>query len=575
MPERCAYMFKSYFLKEKYKKLLLTSSVANGVNMILAVIDSFIAGNNFGENGIAAVTLVAPLYSVALCVGGMITEGGGLMYARAAGEHDKKRMDELFSESLILAAIAGVILLLLSFTCGDLYFRTYSDAPNALAYAKEYYSYYRVIFGIVPIQFYLSRIVFNDGDGKFCMISYFTRVCVSIIVSVTACRAIGIKGIGIGELAGILASFIPLFLHFAKKVYSHKLVFFLSKKDIPNILKYSVSDALNYLYGGIVTVTLNNVILANFGESYLCIYALVGNLLNVEHFIDGIGGAMYPMIETFMGEKNLAAQKKVLKYSAEAVYLEGAICAAVIGIFAPSIVKLLGVEDPHIVPLCISAVRIVGIPIIGYALGIYISSYYILCERIVLATVLTCLSNAILPVVLCSIAGSRLGINGLWYIIGLSPLFSVILVEVFVLIRYGKKQFPYIYPDYGNVSKSYEFTLTEENAVSFRDDVEKVLIENNVEKKRRFKLLLLCEEIPLLIHEKNDKRLLMECSLLIGEKVNLIFRDDGESFDLTDEDMDITSLRSYILSRIMSFSRENVSMLTTSYNRNIIYTLDE
>lgn len=568
-------MFKTGFLKEKYKKLLFTSSVANGVNMILAVIDSFIAGRYLGESGISAITLVAPLYSVTLCVGGMITEGGGLMYARAAGEHDKKRMDEIFCEGLILAAIAGIIMFLLSVTCGDFYFRTYSDAPNALAYAKEYYSYYRILFGIVPIQFFLSRIVFNDGDGKMCMISYFTRVGISILVSTIACGKMGIRGIGIGELTGILASFVPLFLHFAKKAYSHKLVLFLSGKDIPNILKYSVSDALTYLYGGIVTVTLNNIILSNFGESYLCIYALVGNLLNVEHFIDGIGGAMYPMIETFMGERNLAAQKKVLKYSAGAVYIEGVVCAVAIGIFAPSIVRLLGVTDPVIFPLCVSAVRIVGIPIIGYALGIYFSSYYILCERIVLATVLTCLSNAVLPVALCSIAGSRLGINGLWYIIGLSPLFSVIMIGLFVLIKYGKKQFPYIYPDYGNVSKSYEFNLTEENVISFRDDVEKVLIENNVDKKRRFKLLLLCEEIPLLIHERNEKRLLMECSVLIEDKVNLIFRDDGDSFDLTDEDMDITSLRSYILSRIMSFSRENVSMLTTSYNRNIIYTLDE
>ena len=81
--------------------------------------------------------------------------------------------------------------------------------------------------------------------------------------------------------------------------------------------------------------------------------------------------------------------------------------------------------------------------------------------------------------------------------------------------------------------------------------------------------MLLTEELEMLILEKNPgKKILSECTLMIRDDIQLIFRDNGVLFDITDEDSSITSLRSYLVANLMVRQRRKNHLVTTSYNRN-------
>ena len=66
--------------------------------------------------------------------------------------------------------------------------------------------------------------------------------------------------------------------------------------------------------------------------------------------------------------------------------------------------------------------------------------------------------------------------------------------------------------------------------------------------------------------------LLIELSLFYEEdSVLIIERDSGELFDMTDPDMHIKGLSSFILSGLMEAHKEEKAYLvTTGYNRNMI-----
>ena len=85
---------------------------------------------------------------------------------------------------------------------------------------------------------------------------------------------------------------------------------------------------------------------------------------------------------------------------------------------------------------------------------------------------------------------------------------------------------------------------------------------------------LFTEEIGLTIIEKNkDSKspVLAEISLLFDEgSVLLIERDAGKVFDITDPDMKIDGLSSFILSGLMESHKEKAYQTTTGYNRNMI-----
>ena len=81
---------------------------------------------------------------------------------------------------------------------------------------------------------------------------------------------------------------------------------------------------------------------------------------------------------------------------------------------------------------------------------------------------------------------------------------------------------------------------------------------------------LLIEELYMLIYEKNEGRhVLSECYvLLIPEGVKIITKDDGILFDISEEDVSVTSIASFAVSAYMEKLGENRRHLTTmSFNR--------
>ena len=80
------------------------------------------------------------------------------------------------------------------------------------------------------------------------------------------------------------------------------------------------------------------------------------------------------------------------------------------------------------------------------------------------------------------------------------------------------------------------------------------------------------EEIGLTIIEKNEKQTLqVELSLLFEQdSMLLIERDSGVIFDLTDPDLKIDGLSSFILSGIMEAHSEKANLAATGYNRNMM-----
>ena len=62
-----------------------------------------------------------------------------------------------------------------------------------------------------------------------------------------------------------------------------------------------------------------------------------------------------------------------------------------------------------------------------------------------------------------------------------------------------------------------------------------------------------------------------ECTMIIGEEIQLIFRDNGVLFDITDEDSAISSMRSYLVANMMVYQKRKNHLVTTSYNRNAFH----
>src|SRR5574344_1466079 len=102
------------FSTRKFYSLLFTSSVAMAIAFIMLLSDTVIAGQFIGENAIAGVNLVLPVFSMAAFVSALFSVGTSASYSYEMGKFQKDRADEFFGQGILLAVSGGVILFLLT-----------------------------------------------------------------------------------------------------------------------------------------------------------------------------------------------------------------------------------------------------------------------------------------------------------------------------------------------------------------------------------------------------------------------------------------------------------------------------
>ena len=95
-------------------------------------------------------------------------------------------------------------------------------------------------------------------------------------------------------------------------------------------------------------------------------------------------------------------------------------------------------------------------------------------------------------------------------------------------------------------------------------------MEHDVDKRTVGRIKLLIEELYMLISEKNEgKNVLSECTIFLRpEGVQIITKDDGVLFDISEEDVNVTSLAAFAVSSYMEKLGQDRRHLTTmSFNR--------
>jgi hypothetical protein len=312
----------------------------------------------------------------------------------------------------------------------------------------------------------------------------------------------------------------------------------------------------------------------NYGESGLITLAVVVSLIEFGVVMDGVGMAMQPLIGTYYGEKNHVLIKRVMKSGIKAALIEGIAATALIWIFAKQFCGLFGITGGDALEPSITAIRIVSLGFMFCSAVSLTTSYYMLIDRIRMATCFACLQNGLLYILIPIVGSLVLGFNGLWAGFVLAPVLTLITAFTFVYFKYGKSNFPFLLKDIESEIIVLDDVLTSETAAKLSRQVSDILIKHQYSKDTITHAALFIEEMGLTILDKNrDKKkdILVELSLFF-EKDSLVIieRDSGILFDITDPDQKIEGLSAFVLSGLMEAHKEKAYLTTTGYNRNMI-----
>ena len=559
---------------------MLASGTLNAL-LVTAVLmaDTFIAGLMLGERGVAGINLVMPIYSLSSFFVLMFSLGAPILYSHQLGSFQKEDADKTFGTGLFTTIIIGVILFLMLLLLGDAYLHFYDTTPEVCELAKAYLKWLKYVILLNPVYSLVAGMVFADGDEVISIISQLISGVGNILLSVFLCRILGIEGLGLASFVSLAVAFVTLFIHFAKKNNSLHLNLYYSREIIKKIVKYSIVDSSTYLFIAIFTFCCNRLVVHFFGSNMIFVASIIILVKELQILFDGIGEAITPLISLYLGEGTYGGVHEIWHHAKKTARIESILVTGLILIFAPFIVTVIGIKDPQYLPIATMELRVLSISLF-FTCRLYLdSSYYIIVDKIPLGVLICALRDMVISLPFAMLGLWIGGINGMGIGLMIAQPIGYLIAVGYVRARYGKENYPLFIADKENSKGSlfYELSLNPEDIISVRDNIENDLRQIGYPKSVINKVSLLVEETLMLIFENNPKRIVLaECSVLMGEKLTLIIKDDGIIFDLTDSDMKLSSFRSYVISNVAeTISSRKKHFLTLSYNRNVFEIIPE
>ena len=565
---------KKGFCEQKFSSMLISGTFTKAVMYLMLLSDSIIAGYFIGASGVAGINAITPVTAIVTFFGDLVSTGVGIVFARETGAMRKDRADKIYGQGLIISIGMGLLSALLIFVSRDMYFAVSGITGDILNNALEYYRLVPINAFLTIVIFYLEQMVYSDGDELCNNICYGFQIGGNVILSIILTKFFGMTGIILGSVIGNALGILVCCWHFFRKCNTLHFVWHLSFKDFLLTSRYSIVDSSVYICWGLMDYVMISHVSGHYGENGLITLAVVVSLIEFGVVMDGVGMAMQPLIGTYFGEGNPKLIKRVMKSGIKASIIEGAAATLLILIFAKQFCALFGITDGEALAPSIAAIRIVCLGFVFCSLVSLTTSYYMLIDRIGMATAIACFQNGLLYIIL-PITGSLLfGFYGMWAGFVVAPAVALTTAMLFVFFRFKKDNFPFLLKSLESDIEVLDGTLTPDAAVALSKEVSDSLLARQYPAGEANRAALFVEETGLTILDMNSnskKPVLMELSLFFEEdSVLIIERDSGKLFDLTDPDVQVKGLSGFILSGLMASHQEKAYLVTTGYNRNML-----
>ena len=569
---------KPVFLIQKYRSILGAVIVVEAVTYLVSLTDTLIAGNMISNEAMAAIGLVAPLLSAATFVTSVINTGTLLHYSHHIGRFEKERAHAFFSQGVLLAFAAGILMAFCMFLARESFIAWLGISQSMAQDVRDYYNVILFMIVLQPFACMFDNIIVADGGEKLSAVVNVTQIVANVALSVVFSLYWGVWGIALASALCQLLATIFISSWFLRPQHALRFVWHWDLRDCGKILQSGVVKASVYALASLGTILLNAYAVARFGEESMVALTVAEKMLASSVLFLALAMTVQPIIGTLLGEKNFKAMRLLMQVALKDMLVMGIGLSVLTAAFAPFFAGAFGVEQGEAAyAQCVEAVRLVGATLFGQAALSLFFGYYILIGTGGLAFIICVCKELLGPLCMVFLAVYVTGSpEGLWIGLSLASVVSLLLCSLLVIAWYGMENTPFlIKKESERNTYIYDYAANEENAVAMSREAGRLLEANGYSEDLQALTGMIFEDGTLLIREKNPDTagpIRMECTIILEpEKVRLILRDSGQIFDLANEDEALMTYRQVIfMICYVSHIQHSNQLATTGYNRHLI-----
>lgn len=436
------------YTTEKPLKLFMKISIPTTLAMLISAFFYVIAdgiffiGRGIGQNGLAAVNIIVPIFTVITGIGMLLGFGSSTLSAIELSSSNTKKSNSILSQTITFSLTIMIILSILIFIFSDgvaaLLGTNATVHIMSVTYLKTMMIFSSFFMLNIIIPFYLRL----DGAAKYAMIFSTLGGIINVILDYIFIFHFkwGVFGAAFATGLGNLIASALMMYFILKKSKTIKLKFEKFTKNI--LLKVSrigLPGLLTELSISAVTIGYNIVLMTTYSEVGVSAYSVINYVhpLMLLVFM-AISQSMQPILSYNFGAKEISRVNQTLK-----IGLITSLAIGVIAIIVGFIFKKNAIVSAFLDHSFESySLAVNGLPLffIGYGfLGINMVgvSYFQSITQPRLASIITLLRGLIIVFILLFTLPNIIGINGIWLSVPIAEALGTIVTLFFFFINSG------------------------------------------------------------------------------------------------------------------------------------------
>lgn len=404
--------------------------------------DTYFISKGVGADGLTALNLAIPVFSVMNGCGFMLGIGSGTKYGIMKGTGNEKRGDVLFTSSLCVVTVLAVIFMLIGLLAADPI--TVLVGANAEVYDMTR-TYLQVILLFSPmfmINNLLGAMIRNDGNTSLAMTAMLSGCLFNIVFDYIFVfpMGLGLFGAVLATAVAPIISILILLQHFVKKKNQFRLI-----RVRPDVRLVALAAGLGVpslvteVSSGLVIAVFNLLILGLAGNVGVAAYGVVANIsIVVIAIYNGIAQGVQPLLSREYGRSQ---EKNVHRFLGWAMMLTVILAMVIyVGIYwnADVIAMIFNSgRDMDLQRIAVEGLKIyfTACPFVGA--NILLAIYFAATDQAAPAQMISLLRGLIVIIPLAFIMANVAGLTGVWMTFPLTEL--VVCVVAYGLYKKMKK----------------------------------------------------------------------------------------------------------------------------------------
>ena len=300
-----------------YLKYLIPTLLGMLSNSIYCIVDIYFVSAGSGSQGLAAMNICMPVFTILSCVGLLFGVGGATIMSISQGSGDMNTRNKAFSVSVFMMLIVGLMFSVFGVLFRKEFAYLLGSDDQLLPLVLEYLT--PVMCSALPfvLMYSLSVLLRADNNPKLAMAALMVGNISNIILDYVFVSVfhMGIFGASVATSIAPVLSLIAASFHFIlrKNTVYFKLKSF-DPKVIGRILSVGIGSGIMELSAGAIIFMFNSAILNLGGEVYLAAYAVITNIAYVfKGLLNGFAQAAQPLISTNFGSGIIKRCSKSLR----------------------------------------------------------------------------------------------------------------------------------------------------------------------------------------------------------------------------------------------------------------------